>query len=80
MEPREEGTKAALNAPSANRRRKRLGNLKATKNASATVPAPTNPAIRMSRAKPVIRLSMVKLPMVAMARSRLMPQALPRIW
>ena len=34
------GTKAWLNAPSANSRRKKLGNLNATKKASATGPAP----------------------------------------
>ena len=53
------GMKAAAKAPSANRRRKKLGSLNATKNASATGPAPSTPAIRMSRAKPRTRLARV---------------------
>ena len=63
--PENSGTKAALKAPSANNRRNRLGNLKATKKASATGPAPRNAATRMSRTKPRIRLIRVKPPMVA---------------
>jgi hypothetical protein len=43
------GTKACENAPSANRRRSRLGILKATKNASVISPAPKMRAIRKSR-------------------------------
>ena len=53
------GTKLAENAPSANSERNRLGNWKAMKKASATAPAPRNVAIRVSRSKPVMRLSMV---------------------
>ena len=63
------GTKAALNAPSPNSRRNRLGNLRATKKASAIGPAPSFAAIRMSRMKPRIRLSIVQPPTVAMARN-----------
>ena len=53
------GTKAAEKAPSANSLRKKLGSLKATKNASATGPAPSRAAIRMSRTKPSARLAIV---------------------
>ena len=66
------GTKAAENAPSANRRRKKFGSLNATKKASATAPDPSTADSTMSRAKPTSRLSSVKLPTVAMARARLM--------
>ncbi len=62
------GTKAELKAPSPNRRRNRLGKRKATKKASATAPVPSTAAIRMSRAKPSTRLTMVKPPTVAKAR------------
>ncbi len=58
------GTKAELNAPSANNLRKRLGNLNATKNASAIGPVPSAPAIRMSRMKPSTRLTSVMPPTV----------------
>ena len=64
------GTKAALKAPSAKRRRKKLGNLKATKNASATMPVPRALAIRISRANPSRRLPIVQLPTVAIDRKR----------
>ena len=64
------GTNAALNAPSANKRRKKFGSLNATKNASATGPAPSIAAIRISRAKPRNRLIIVKPPTVAMERSK----------
>ena len=57
--PAKSGTKAALNAPSANSRRRKLGSLKATKKASATGPAPRTEAIRMSRRKPSTREPMV---------------------
>ena len=70
--PANRGTKAAAKAPSANRRRNRLGNLKATKNTSATGPAPRMAAIRMSRANPRTRLTMVRPPTVAMERRRTM--------
>ena len=66
------GTKAAEKAPSANRRRNRLGSLKATMKASATGPEPSTADNTMSRAKPTMRLNSVKLPTVAMARPRLM--------
>ena len=39
--PEKAGTKAALKAPSPNRRRNRLGSLSATKKASAIGPAPS---------------------------------------
>src|SRR5579872_7392245 len=63
------GTNAALNAPSPNRRRNRLGSFSATKNASATGPAPSIAAISMSRAKPSTRLAMVQPPTVRTPRS-----------
>ena len=59
------GTNAALNAPSANNLRKTLGNCSATKNASVTWPAPRRPAIRISRTNPSTRLPMVQPPTVA---------------
>ncbi len=59
------GTKAELNAPSANRRRKRLGKRNATKNASATGPVPSAAAMNMSRTKPSTRLDAVAPPTVA---------------
>ena len=61
------GTNAELNAPSPNRRRNRFGNRKATTNASATQPVPSEAAIRISRTKPKIRLSSVNPPTVAKA-------------
>ena len=64
------GTKAALKAPSAKRRRKKLGNLKATKNASATMPVPRALAMRISRTNPSRRLPIVQLPTVAIDRKR----------
>ena len=48
--------KAALNVPSANNRLKVLGNLKATKKASAIGPDPRNIAMRMSLKYPDILL------------------------
>ncbi len=62
--PVNSGTKAALNAPSPNRRRNRFGSLFATKNASATGPAPISAAISMSRMKPRTRLAIVQPPTV----------------
>ena len=56
------GTKAALNAPSANSARKWLGSRNATKKASATGPAPSNAAVRISRTKPRTRLARVRPP------------------
>lgn len=43
------GTKDWENAPSANRRRSRLGIRKATKNASVPMPAPPSVAMKTSR-------------------------------
>src|SRR5689334_11988371 len=67
--PANSGTNAALNAPSPNSRRNRFGNFSATKNASATGPAPSIAAISMSRAKPSTRLAMVQPPTVRTPRS-----------
>ncbi len=67
--PAKAGTKAALKAPSPNSRRNRLGNCSATKNASASGPAPSRWAISMSRAKPRTRLAMVQPPTVRTLRS-----------
>ena len=54
------GTNAAENAPSANKRLKKFGSLKATKKTSAIKPAPTNAAIKISLKKPKILLTNVK--------------------
>ncbi len=59
MVPAKSGTKAALKAPSAKRLRNRLGSRSATKNASATGPAPRKFAVRTSRTKPITRLTRV---------------------
>jgi hypothetical protein len=64
------GTKACENAPSANRRRSRLGILKATKKASVTSPAPNTRAMARSRTKPRMRESSVMLLTVASALRR----------
>ena len=61
------GTKACENAPSANRRRSRLGSLKATKKASVSAPAPKARAVSISRTKARIRESSVRLLMAARA-------------
>src|SRR5579884_2833080 len=66
--PAASGTKAALNAPSANRLRNRLGRRWATKNASATGPAPRIAAVNTSRMKPKTRLNRVNEPTVAAER------------
>jgi len=58
------GTKAMLKAPSAKKRRNMLGSEKATRNASATGPAPSVAAIRISRTKPKTRLAIVQRPTV----------------
>src|SRR5918996_1575779 len=63
------GTKPALNAPSANRRRRKLGSLNATKKASASGPAPSRAAIMMSRTKPRRRETSVIEPTVAIERT-----------
>lgn len=49
------GTNAELKAPSAKIRRKKLGNLKAAKNASDKTLTPKYFAIKISRAKPIMR-------------------------
>ena len=67
--PANSGTKAALNAPSPNSRRNRFGSRSATKNASATGPAPSRAAISESRRKPSIRLARVQPPTVKTPRS-----------
>jgi len=61
------GTNAAERAPSANSRRSRFGMRKATKNASAPVPAPRNMAMIMSRINPEIRLTLVQKPTIPAA-------------
>ena len=58
------GINAAENAPSANKRRKKLGSLKATKKTSAIIPAPTKAAIKISLKKPKILLINVR-PLIA---------------
>ena len=59
------GTNADVKAPSAKRLLNRFGNLKDTKKASDTIPAPKKFAIIISRMKPVIRDTIVKPPKVA---------------
>ena len=66
------GTKAAENAPSANRLRNRFGRRWAIKNASATGPAPRIAAVSMSRTKPKTRLTIVSEPTVATERNKAM--------
>src|ERR1039458_504289 len=68
------GTKAWEKAPSANRRRSRLGMRKATKNASVARPAPNRRAITASRTKPRMRDTRVMPPTVASARRRFIPR------
>src|SRR5471030_82608 len=68
------GTKAWEKAPSANRRRSRLGIRKATKNASVASPAPNRRAITASRTKPRMRDTSVMALTVASARRRFMPR------
>ena len=67
--PENSGTNAALNAPSPNRRRNKLGSLFATKKASAIGPVPASAAIRMSRRNPSKRLAIVQPPTVRTPRS-----------
>src|SRR5260221_11911397 len=66
------GTKACEKAPSANRRRSRLGMRNATKNASVARPAPNSLAIRTSRTNPRMRDTSVMLLTVASAFSKFM--------
>ncbi len=64
------GTNAWAKAPSANRRRRKLGILKATKKASASPSAPTTRAKTTSRTSPNTRDSMVIAPTTALERNR----------
>jgi hypothetical protein len=61
------GIKEIVNEPSAKRRRKRLGIVKAIKKASAASPAPKNQATTTSRMNPRIRLSRVAVPTIPAA-------------
>ena len=63
------GTKAALKAPSPKIRRNIFGKRKAAKKASATTPVPKNLAIKMSRTTPKIRLIKVNPEIVIKERS-----------
>src|SRR5213593_308813 len=65
------GTKACENAPSAKRRRSRLGMRKATQKASVSALAPKSPATSCSRTKPVMREASVSRETVEAARKRL---------
>ncbi len=58
------GTKAAENAPSANRRRNTLGMMKAWNQASVTAFAPSTRLKIISRAMPATRLTIVSPPIV----------------
>ena len=64
------GTNAVVKAPSAKSERNRLGSLKATKKASAAIPAPKKLAKTISRRNPVKRDNNVKPPNVAMALNK----------
>ena len=72
------GIKAAENAPSANKRLKKLGSLKATKKTSAITPAPTKAAIKISLTKPKILLINVK-PLIVRKLDQLDISNLPNI-
>ena len=74
------GTKAALKAPSANRRRKVLGSWNAALNASATGPVPSAAAMNISRVKPRMRLISVPEATVANFLTRLMQRSCARHW
>src|SRR3989442_5996984 len=71
------GTKACEKAPSANRRRSRLGMRKATKNASVARPAPKARAMKKSRTYPRMRDTSVRLDIAKRARSRFMLEFAP---
>ena len=62
--------KAALKVPSANKRLKVLGNLKATKKTSARIDAPRNIAIKISLKYPKILLINVKKLNIAVEDSK----------
>ncbi len=71
LEAMKEGIKACVNAPSAKIRRKRLGSLKATKNISDQIEAPSADAISTSRPKPVTRENKIPKLLVKMDLSRI---------
>jgi hypothetical protein len=71
------GTKDWEKAPSANSRRRKFGNLKATKKASVSRPAPNAQAMTTSRTRPSTRESAVLAPTVAVALSSLLLKAAP---
>src|SRR5690606_30945312 len=73
------GTKAWEKAPSANRRRRKLGILKATKKASAAGPSPNREANTMSRTRPRIRDRKVAAEVIAEDRNSRLPVALPEL-
>ena len=64
------GTKAWLNAPSANRRRSKFGMRKATLKASVSAPAPKAEAMSCSRTRPVMRDTSVSNEMVEAALNK----------
>ena len=68
------GINEALNAPSAKRRRNKLGILNAMKNASAIGPDPKKLAIQISLAKPRIRLRLVNALTVKIERKKTIPR------
>ena len=68
------GTKALAKAPSANSRRKMLGSMNASCQASPIGVAPSTRATRMSRTKPNTRLTAVSPPIVPTFLSRLTRQ------
>ena len=75
------GTKAMLNAPSAKKRRNKLGRENATTKASATGPVPKNAAIITSRANPSTRDIKVQPPTVKKRLIiRLSPFQIRLIW
>jgi hypothetical protein len=70
------GTKAALSAPSASSRRKKLVICRIAKNASEKTPAPSSAAMPMSRANPSSRDPSVALPTVVTSRASDMKRGL----
>ncbi len=72
--PSQAGTKAAFSAPSLNRRRTTLTNWNATRNASATGPAPSSAAIIASRKKPSSREASV--PVDTVRKERIMKSSI----
>ena len=76
--PARMGTKACENAPSANRRRSKLGMRNATWKASVQALAPKAAAISCSRTRPVMRESKVNKETIEAARSRFIRQGVRR--